>query len=148
MDTKTAEQIIAISNECSRVTRESIQRIKGNCDEDTFKVYRNFGGKIMGYLYTEIIAPTQSEHAELAAADFEPMESVQVPRLQISQKMQAELVDILEDLYRRIGSMAELVQGNSDQLETAVYRARIHQVLVHVSEALVCVLSANVAPQP
>jgi hypothetical protein len=148
MDTKTAEQIIAISNECSRITRESIQRIKGNCDEEAFKIYRSHGGKIMGYLYTELIAPTQSEHTELAASDFEPMESVEPPRLQVTEKMQAELVDILEDLYLRIGSMAELVHDNSDQLETAVYRARIHQVLVHVSEALVCVLSANVGPQP
>lgn len=148
MDTKTAEQIVLISNECSSITSASIKRIKGDCDEDTFKIYRNYGGKIMGYLYTEIIAPTQSEHKELAPSDFEAMESVESPRLQMTPKMQAELVDILEDLYRRIGSMANVIHDNCDRLETAIYRGRIHQVLVHVSEAMACVLAANIAPRP
>lgn len=66
MDKQIAEKITAISMDCTRETNESIRRVMEKCDQDTFKVYRKCGGKIMGCLFTEIIAPTQSEHKDLA----------------------------------------------------------------------------------
>ena len=57
-----------------------------------------------------------------------------------------ELVRLLDDQYARVNTIAEVVRDHCDPLETAIYRGRIHQVLVHVSEALACVLAARVGP--
>lgn len=144
MDKKIAEKLIAISMDCTHETKESIRRVMEKCDQETFKIYRRYGGKIMGYLFTEIIAPTQSEHKELAPPDFEPMETVEMPSLSLAKETQDELVKVLNDQYARINAMADVVRDNCDALETAIYRGRIHQVLVHVSEAMACVLAARV----
>jgi hypothetical protein len=117
-----------------------------NCDEETFKIYRSYGGKIMGYLYTEIIAPTQSEHVELAPPGFEAMETSELPRLNHTKEAQDELLEMLNRLYTRIDAMADIVREQCDKVETAIYRSRIYQVLVHVSEAMACVLAARVGP--
>lgn len=62
MDKKIAEELLAMSMDCSRDTNESIKRVMERCDEGTFKIYRGHGGRIMGYLFTEVIASIQSEH--------------------------------------------------------------------------------------
>jgi len=146
MDKTTAEKILRISMDCTQDVNGSVQRVMNKCDTETLKIYRRCGGKIMGYLFTEIIAPIQSEHKELAPPDFEPMEPVGLPSLMLAKEMQDELVRLLNDQYTRINAMAEVVRDNCEPLETAIYRGRIHQVLVHVSEAMACVLAARIGP--
>lgn len=144
MDKKTAEKIINISRDCTRETNESIRLVMEKCDQETFKIYRRCSGKVMGYLFTEIIAPIQSEHRELAPSDFEPMGTVEMPKLSLTKELQDELIRVLNDLYSRVNTIAEIVRDNCDPLETAIYRGRIHQVLMHVSEAMAYVLAASV----
>lgn len=144
MDKKTAEKLLAISMDCSRETNESIKRVMERCDEGTFKIYRGHGGRIMGYLFTEVIAPIQSEHLELAPPDFKPMQVVERPRLRLTKEDRDELIASLTRLYERIEAMAGFVRENCDAVEAATYRGRIHEVLVHVSEAMACVLAAHV----
>ena len=146
MDKKIAEQIIAISRDCTRETNESIRLVMERCDQETFKIYRRYGGKVMGYLFTEIVAPAQSEHRELAPSDFEPMETVEMPCLSLTKELQDELIRLLNAQYTRINTIAEVVGDNCDPLEAAMYRGRIHQVLMHVSEAMACVLAARLGP--
>ncbi|MRG97859.1 hypothetical protein [Polyangium spumosum] len=144
MDKKTAEELLAISMDCSRETNESMRRVMERCDEETFKIYRGHGGRIMGYLFTEVIAPIQSEHLELAPPDFKPMQVVERPRLRLTKETQDELIASLNQLHERIEAMAGFVRENSDAVEAAAYRGRIHEVLVHICEAMACVLAAHV----
>lgn len=147
MDKKTAEKILAISTNCTRETNASVQKVMAQCDEVTFKSYRKYAGRMMGNLFTEIIAPTQTEYPELGPAGFEPMESVNLPQWTLTQELRDELLKHLENWYAQIDGMAQLIHENSTPLETAIYRGRIHQVLMYVSSALACVLAAHVVPE-
>ena len=144
MDKKIAEKVLAISMDCSRDTNESIQQVMEECDEETFKIYRGYGGRIMGYLFTEIIAPIQSEHLELAPPDFKPMQLVERPRLRLTKETHDGLLALLTRLYEQIETMADCVRENCDKVEAATYRSRINEVLVHVAGAMACVLAAHV----
>ncbi len=144
MDKKTAEKLLAISMDCTRDTNESIKRVMERCDEETFKIYRGHGGRIMGYLFTEVIAPIQSEHLDLAPPDFKLMKDVERPKLTLTKEARDELIASLNQLYERIDAMAGFVRENCDAVEAAAYRGRIHEVLVHVSEAMASVLAAHV----
>ncbi|MDC3952604.1 hypothetical protein KEG38_02050 [Polyangium jinanense] len=101
-----------------------------------------------GYLFTEVIAPIQSEHLELAPPDFKPMQVVERPRLKLTKEDRDELSASLNRLYERIEAMAGFMRENCDAVEAATYRGRIHEVLVHVSEAMACVLAAHVEGEP
>ncbi|TKD09911.1 hypothetical protein [Polyangium fumosum] len=144
MNKETAEKLLAISMDCSRDTNESIKRVMECCDEGTFKIYRGHGGKIMGYLFTEVIAPIQSEHLELAPPDFKPMQHTERPRLRLTKESQDDLLALLNRLYEQIETMAGIVRENCDKVEAAMYRSRTHEVLVHVADAMACVLAADI----
>lgn len=146
MDKKTAEKILMISTNCTRETNASVQKVMAQCDEATFKSYRKYAGKMMGYLFTEIIAPTQTEYPELAPPGFEAMESVDLPQWTLTQELRDELLKHLEHWYAQLGEMVQMIHENSTPLETAIYRGRIHQVLMYVSAALACVIAARVVP--
>jgi len=144
MDKKIAEKLLAISTDCTRVTNESIRQVMEKCDEETFKIYRGHGGRIMGHLFTEIIAPIQSEHLDLAPPDFKPMQLVERPRLRLTKENQDDLLATLNRLYGEIKAMADFVLENCDALEAATYRSRINEVLVHVADAMARVLAAHI----
>ncbi|MDI1450645.1 hypothetical protein [Polyangium sp. 6x1] len=144
MDKKIAEQLLSISTDCTRDENESIKRIMETCDEETFKMYRRLGGRIVGHLFTEIIAPIQSEHPALAPPDFKPMERIERPRLTLTKESQDELLASLNRRYEQIETMAGFVRENCDKAEAAAFRGRIHEVLAHVAEAMACVLAAHV----
>ena len=144
MDKKIAEELLGISTNCTRDLNESIKAVRDKCDDETFKTYRGYCGKIMGYLFTEIIAPIQSEHAEFAPPGFEAMEVAELPTLKLTKVAQGELLETLNQIYIHIGAMADVVGERCGNVETALYRSRMHQVLVHVCEAMVCVLAAHI----
>lgn len=57
-----------ISTELLRISREINQTlctIKDNCDEKEFKVFRRAFGRVMGYLYLDILGPIYKEHPTL-----------------------------------------------------------------------------------
>lgn len=147
MDKKTAEMIVTLSTSCTRDTNASVQKVMEQCDEATFKSYRKYAGKVMGYLFTEIIAPIQTEYPELAPPEFEAMESVELPQWTLTRELRDELLETLEHWYVQLGGMVQMIHENSTPLETAIYRSRIHQVLMHVSAALACVIAARVVPE-
>ena len=147
MDKKTAEMIVTLSTSCTRDTNASVQKVMEQCDEATFKSYRKYAGKMMGYLFTEIIAPIQTEYPELAPPEFEAMESVELPQWTLTKDLRDELLETLEHWHVQLGGMAQMIHENSTPLETAIYRSRIHQVLMHVSAALACVIAARVVPE-
>ena len=58
----------AVSTELLRISREINQTlctIKDNCDEKEFKVFRRAFGRVMGYLYLDILGPIYKEHPTL-----------------------------------------------------------------------------------
>jgi hypothetical protein len=148
MDKKTAQKVLAISMDCTRETNESIRQVMEKSDAETFKMYRRHGGRIAGYLFTEIIAPIQSEHLDLAPPDFKPMELIEVPKLRLTKETQDDLLGLLNRLYQQLETMADFVRENCDKVEAAVYRSRINEVLVHVAETMACVLAADVDKRP
>lgn len=74
------------------------------------------------------------------------MEVVQMLNLSFAKETHDELIKMLNEQYARINAMSDVVRDNCNPLETAIYRGRIHQVLVYVSEAIACVLAAQVVP--
>ncbi len=72
------------------------------------------------------------------------MGAVEIPGLSLTKETQYELIKVLNEQYEHINAMADVVRDNCDPLETAIYRSRIHQVLVHVSEAIACVLAVRI----
>lgn len=72
------------------------------------------------------------------------MQVVERPRLRLTKEDRDGLIATLNLLYERIEAMAGFVRENCDAVEAAAYRGRIHEVLVHVSEAMACVLAAHV----
>jgi hypothetical protein len=148
MDKKIAAKVLAISMDCTRETDESIRQVMEECDAETFKIYRAHGGRIMGHLFSEIIAPIQSEHPELAPPDFKPMQIIEQPRLRLTKETHDDLLALLNRLYQQLETMAGLMRQNCDEVEAATYRSRINEVLVHVAEAIARVLAAHVEKRP
>ncbi|MCO7223204.1 hypothetical protein [Pleionea sp. CnH1-48] len=64
-DKELAKKIVAVVDECSKQLNSTICEVKDNCSKDEFNSYRKAAGFVMGYIYTDIVAPIYSKHPEL-----------------------------------------------------------------------------------
>lgn len=61
----TAKQVIEVLDECSSKINETIRLVQENCSNEEFEKYRRAAGFVMGYIYTDVVAPLYHKHPEL-----------------------------------------------------------------------------------
>lgn len=71
-DRKLAEQLIDVLNDCSNRMDKSIRLVQEKCSEEEFIAYRKAAGLVMGYLYTDALAPIYKQHPELEPPELKP----------------------------------------------------------------------------
>lgn len=64
-DKEIAKQVIDVLDDCSSRINESIRLVQQRCSEEEFAKYRKAAGFVMGYIYTEVVAPLHHKHPEL-----------------------------------------------------------------------------------
>jgi len=67
-----ARQVIDALDESSNVINESIRLVKEGCSEEEFVAYRKAAGFVMGYLYTDVLAPIYKQHPDLEPNELKP----------------------------------------------------------------------------
>lgn len=60
-----AKQLVDTLNECSRLLNESIRMVQTKCSDAEFQAYRTGAGRVMGYIYTDVLAPIYHKHPKL-----------------------------------------------------------------------------------
>jgi len=60
-----AKQVINVLDECSSKINETIRLVQENCSNEEFEKYRKAAGFVMGYIYTDVVAPLYHKHPEL-----------------------------------------------------------------------------------
>lgn len=60
-----AEQIVSIMQRVTREMDESISLVQQQCTDEEFIEYRRAAGRVMGYLFTDIVRPIFHEHPDL-----------------------------------------------------------------------------------
>lgn len=64
-DKEIAKQINDLMERCSSELNESIRLVQQKCTAEEFAAYRQGAGMVMGYIYTDVLAPLWKEHPEL-----------------------------------------------------------------------------------
>lgn len=64
-DKKVAKEIADTIENCLDLINKSILLVQAKCDKDEFEGYRKAAGMVMGYMYTDILAPLYKDHPEL-----------------------------------------------------------------------------------
>lgn len=67
-----ARQVIDALDESSSVINESIRLVKERCTEEEFVAYRKAAGFVIGYLYTDVLAPIFKQHPDLEPEELKP----------------------------------------------------------------------------
>ncbi len=75
MDSETARLVKEALEECSRKIDGSISLVQGRCPEPEFQAYRKAAGRVMGYLFTDVLNPIYREHPELEPASLKDVGS-------------------------------------------------------------------------
>ena len=60
-----AEGVTAFTLEYSAKLNQSVQRVKDTCSSEEFERYRRIVGRIMGYMYIDIMRPIFFEYPDL-----------------------------------------------------------------------------------
>lgn len=64
-DEKLAKEIVAVLDDCSARLNESIRLVQQKCGQEEFEAYRRAAGFVMGYIYTDVVAPIYKVHPHL-----------------------------------------------------------------------------------
>lgn len=64
-DKELAAHVITVMDECSERINETIREVQQRCSDDEFSKYRQAAGVVMGYIYTDVVAPLHKQHPEL-----------------------------------------------------------------------------------
>ena len=65
VDKEIAKRVVAVLDECSERINETIRDVQRACSDEEFKQYRQAAGVVMGYIYTDVVAPLHKQHPEL-----------------------------------------------------------------------------------
>lgn len=60
-----AKEVIEVLDDCSSRINETIRLVQGKCCDEEFQAYRRAAGFVMGYIYTDVVAPLYKEHPNL-----------------------------------------------------------------------------------
>lgn len=64
-DHDIAKQLIDTLDGCSERINESIRLVRDKCSDEEFLLYQKAAGFVMGYIYTDVVAPIYKEHPDL-----------------------------------------------------------------------------------
>ncbi len=64
-DKEIAKQLISVLERCSSELNESVHLVQQKCTAEEFSAYRRGAGMVMGYIYTDVLAPLWKEHPDL-----------------------------------------------------------------------------------
>lgn len=70
MKRDVAEQIVSIMHKVTKEMDASILLIQRECPEEEFIEYRRAAGRVMGYLFTDIVRPIFREYPELVPEEM------------------------------------------------------------------------------
>jgi len=73
-DKRIAKEIIDQLLRCSSEINGMILKVKDNCPNEEFEAFRNAGGFVLGYMYTEIIASLYHMHPSLEPEELRDKE--------------------------------------------------------------------------
>jgi hypothetical protein len=63
-----AKRMLDLMEAISAQVNESIREVQQQCTEEEFKAYRRGAGRVMGYAFTDVMAPIYQEHPDLKPA--------------------------------------------------------------------------------
>ena len=64
-DHDIAKQLVNTLDDCSERINETIRLVQEKCSDEEFHTYRRAAGFVMGYIYTDVVAPLYKEHPDL-----------------------------------------------------------------------------------
>lgn len=64
-DHAIAKQVVGVLDACSKEIDATIRLVQENCTTEEFEAYRKAAGFVMGYIYTEVVAPLHHAHPDL-----------------------------------------------------------------------------------
>jgi hypothetical protein len=65
-----AQQIVAIMRKVTMEMDASISLVQGECSEEEFVEYRRAAGRVMGYVFADIVRPIFQEYPELVPEEM------------------------------------------------------------------------------
>jgi len=146
MENKVAKGIADTAMAYSRALDESMVDVRDNCPDDVFQEYRREAGRVVGYLFTEILAPIWDEHETLAPEWYRNMNEganvTQPP--QMSAEMRDRLLGLLADLVSYLQSTTEIVKDDPESRSSRDYTKRVQVVLERVASTRLCLESLDV----
>ncbi len=60
-----ATKLVAVMSDITTQLDDSVRMVMDNSEEEEFKKYRRAAGKVMGYIFAEIMTPLFTEYPEL-----------------------------------------------------------------------------------
>ena len=64
-DEKVARSVVEVLDDCSARINETIRLVQEKCPNEEFEAYRLAAGFVMGYIYTDVVAPIHQKHPKL-----------------------------------------------------------------------------------
>ena len=132
MEKEAARRILSVAMESSRRIDDSLKGVADSSHNTVFLAYRRCAARVMGYIYTEILAPIWNEHPDLAPEWFTIKSTV--GENQMLSALRAELLSLMEDVGKSIEATAEVADGACSEEAAARYRQNIDEILGHVFE--------------
>jgi len=136
MDKQAAEKILLVALDCSRRADQSIARVKDECDERVLQSYRRHAGRIMGYIFTEILAPLWEEHSDLAPAWYrEEREKGASSDPKMVRALRDDLMSMLSQFETSLSTTATIADEGCTEEAAHRYRRGLREILVQVTAA-------------
>lgn len=142
MDKHAAEKILLVALDCSRRADQSVARVRDECDERVLQSYRRYAGRIMGHIFTEILAPLWEEHGDLAPAWYrERREKGASSDPKMAKALRDELLRMLSDFEQSLSATATIADDGCTEEAAHRYRRGLGEILAQVTEAKKYLLS-------
>lgn len=136
MDIDLAKSIVEKALAYSRALDESVKEVKDNCPDYVFQGYRREAGRVMGHLFTDLLAPIWNEHESLAPEWYKKSDGeAQDETADMSVEMRNRLVGLVDDLSSYLQSTIDSVTPESGGIASKNFDDRVKVVLEHVASA-------------
>ena len=148
MERDTARKVLDAAMGYSRRIEGSLGLVRQRCDENVFLSYRRFAGRIMGYLFTEIIKPIYDEHPELAPDWYKSKPDVNGKQQRMERSLRADLSLLMDEVDDGIAEMMKLVDQSCSTEETMRHRSAVDEIRAQVIDAKEYLKNIGVADEP
>lgn len=134
MNRITAQELTRIVADASRKTDQSVKEVLNSCDSEIFNQYRRLAGRIMGFMFTEILAPLWTEHGDLAPDWFRDRDANASTHRKpvIDRTLRDQLLALMDEISSDMSAAVQLADGDSDQESASKIRAGAHEIKVYV----------------